>query len=131
MAISPPPIRDAMNSQRWLDWFNKVSNQLTVVVGTWGGLDFTGSNITDIVTRAHNNLQSIEGNGNFHLTEAERDGCTGAAPLPLNSYTVAGVPSASTYANHLIYVSDETGGATVAFSDGTDWRRVQDRAIIS
>jgi hypothetical protein len=28
-------------------------------------------------------------------------------------------------------VSDETGGATVAFFDGTDWRRVQDRAVVS
>ena len=46
------------------------------------------------------------------------------------SYTVAGVPSASP-AGQVIYVSDETGGATLALSDGTDWRRVQDRAIIS
>ena len=30
-----------------------------------------------------------------------------------------------------VYVSDETGGATLAFSDGTNWRRVQDRAIVS
>jgi hypothetical protein len=28
-------------------------------------------------------------------------------------------------------VSDESGGATVAFWDGTDWRRVQDRAVVS
>lgn len=48
-----------------------------------------------------------------------------------NSFTVAGVPAASSYTGGIIYVSDETGGATMAFSDGTDWRRVQDRAIIS
>lgn len=48
----------------------------------------------------------------------------------LESYTVATVPSAAT-AGGLIYVSDEAGGATLAFSDGTNWRRVQDRAIIS
>ena len=30
-----------------------------------------------------------------------------------------------------VYVSDESGGATLAFSDGTNWRRVQDRAIVS
>ncbi len=46
------------------------------------------------------------------------------------SYTVAGLPSAAT-ASGLIYVSNETGGATLAFSDGTNWRRVQDRAIVS
>ena len=53
------------------------------------------------------------------------------APLILPTYTVAGVPSAPTNARGLIYVSNETGGATVAFSDGTNWRRVQDRAIVS
>lgn len=47
----------------------------------------------------------------------------------VKSYTVAGVPTA--VAGGIIYVSDETGGATLAFSDGTNWRRVQDRAIVS
>lgn len=52
-------------------------------------------------------------------------------PLGLTSYTVASVPAAADYTNTIIYVSNETGGATIAFSDGTNWRRVQDRAIIS
>ena len=51
-----------------------------------------------------------------------------AQPLGLPSYAVAGLPSAAT-AGQLVYISDETGGAVVAFSDGTDWRRVTDRAI--
>lgn len=49
----------------------------------------------------------------------------------LPSYTVAGAPPAASHDAELIFVSNETGGATVAFSDGTNWRRVQDRAIIS
>lgn len=48
----------------------------------------------------------------------------------LRSYTVATVPSASVI-GQLIYVSNETGGAVVAFSDGTNWRRVTDRAVVS
>lgn len=48
----------------------------------------------------------------------------------LASYTVATVPSA-TEPGRMIYVSDETGGAVVAFSDGTNWRRVTDRAVVS
>jgi hypothetical protein len=31
----------------------------------------------------------------------------------------------------MIYVSDETGGAVMAFSDGSNWRRITDRAIVS
>jgi len=48
------------------------------------------------------------------------------------SYTVAGVPSASTAgAGSQIFVTDETGGAIPAFSDGANWRRMSDRAIVS
>lgn len=46
-------------------------------------------------------------------------------------YTVATVPEAAKHTGFIIFVSDETGGATLVFSDGTDWRRVQDRAVIS
>lgn len=52
-------------------------------------------------------------------------------PINLAQYAVADVPPAADYTAGLIYVSDETGGATLAFSDGTDWRRTADRAVIS
>ena len=52
-----------------------------------------------------------------------------AAPA-LPSYTVSTLPAATT-AGRLIYVSNESGGATVAFSNGVNWLRVQDRAIVS
>lgn len=48
----------------------------------------------------------------------------------LTSYTVATLPAATT-AGGMIYVSDETGGAVPAFSDGTDWRRFTDRAVVA
>jgi hypothetical protein len=48
------------------------------------------------------------------------------------SYTVATVPSASGKgAGAEIFVTDETGGAIPAFSDGTNWRRYSDRAVVS
>ena len=50
-------------------------------------------------------------------------------PIFVPSYTVAGVPAATT-AGGIIYVSNETGGAVLAFSDGTNWRRVTDRAVL-
>jgi len=56
---------------------------------------------------------------------------TQLAPLLLKTYTVATVPSVSTYDDGIIMISDETGGTVPAFSDGTNWRRVTDRAIIS
>jgi hypothetical protein len=54
---------------------------------------------------------------------------TGAATF--GSYTVGTVPSAATYVRGLIYVSDESGGATLAYSNGSAWKRVYDNANIS
>jgi hypothetical protein len=51
-------------------------------------------------------------------------------PVRVKSYAVAGVPSASAIEGAIIYVSDEAGGAVLAFSDGTNWRRVTDRAVV-
>jgi len=46
-------------------------------------------------------------------------------------FTVATLPAVSGSTGHIIYVSDESGGATLAFSNGVNWLRVQDRAIVS
>ena len=51
--------------------------------------------------------------------------------IEVGSFTVATLPSASAAPNGIIKVSDETGGETLAFSDGTNFRRVQDRAIVA
>ena len=47
-----------------------------------------------------------------------------------DSFTVAGLPSAA-QPGQMIYVSDETGGPVMAFSDGANWRRITDRAVVS
>lgn len=53
-------------------------------------------------------------------------------PIAGGEFAVADLPSATDYgAGAVIYVPDESGGATLAFSDGTDWRRAWDLAIVS
>lgn len=47
------------------------------------------------------------------------------------AYTVAGLPTASSYTNGVVIVTNEVGGRTLATSDGTNWRRVSDGAIVS
>ena len=50
----------------------------------------------------------------------------------LDEYTVVGgLPPASRFQGHIIMVTDETGGYVPAFCDGTNWRRVTDRAVVS
>ena len=66
--------------------------------------------------------------GDLTITGTFRAG----GPVRAKSYTVATTPVPATAgAGAMIYVADESGGATMAFSDGTNWRRMADRAIIS
>lgn len=52
--------------------------------------------------------------------------------LLLPSYTVSGLGSLpAAPAGQFVFCSDESGGSIPAFSDGTNWRRVSDRAIVS
>jgi len=56
---------------------------------------------------------------------------TNVSGIPeLRSFAVASVPDASK-PGRLIFVTDETGGPVPAYSDGTNWRRFSDGAIIS
>ncbi len=80
----------------------------------------------------HNEGRATTGFQSF-LTELELklNGRLLGEAVILDSYTVLTVPDATAYTGGMIFVSDETGGAVPAFSDGTDWRRVTDRAIVT
>jgi hypothetical protein len=55
-----------------------------------------------------------------------------AGPVRVGTSTVAGLPPASSAGpGAMIYVSNESGGAVIAFSDGSNWRRMTDRVIVS
>lgn len=56
---------------------------------------------------------------------------SGNEPLKLAEYAVDSLPDPAKFARCLILVTDETGGEVPAFSDGTNWRRVTDRAVVS
>jgi hypothetical protein len=50
-------------------------------------------------------------------------------PQGLTLYSVSALPDAARWRGALIHVRDESAGEVPAFSDGTNWRRVTDRAI--
>lgn len=54
-----------------------------------------------------------------------------AGPIKVKSYAVAALPDATIGAGAMVYVSDESGGPVIAFSDGSGWRRLTDRALVS
>lgn len=65
-------------------------------------------------------------------SELDQGSGSGLEADKVTSYTVAGLPSSSSRgAGALVFVTNESGGPVLAFSDGTNWRRVTDRAIVS
>ena len=81
-----------------------------------------GINSSDVVQIANSNIET-------EIRAANEVAFTVPAKLP--SYLVANLPSSGVSAGGMAYCSNETGGATIVFYDGTNWRRVQDRAIAS
>ena len=90
----------------------------------------------------------VSADGSTWFEALVADGATGfvgfGTSTPVTKLTVEGVmrvgryvksalpPAGSTDgAGAMIYVWDDVGGAVLAFSDGTSWRRVTDRAVIS
>jgi hypothetical protein len=68
--LAPIPNLPVGNSHEWREWFFNLWESLGGAQGQifFTDLNFTGSNITDIQTRAHNSLQGLQG-GNVGGTE--------------------------------------------------------------
>jgi hypothetical protein len=52
-------------------------------------------------------------------------------PVVLATFSKTDLPDAARWVGAWIYVSDATGGAVPAFSNGTDWLRSDSSAVIS
>jgi hypothetical protein len=52
-------------------------------------------------------------------------------PTPHDSFLVAELVSIPAIPGDMVFVADEVGGATMAFFDGNNWRRVQDRQEVA
>lgn len=76
--IRLPPLPWAnldFNSLQWQDWFKELRKLLAVDGFPWDVINFTNSNITDIVNRDHANLQNLQGGTtgeHYHLTSSAR-----------------------------------------------------------
>ena len=72
--LPPTPPGSNLDSPIWRDWFNKLRALLNTTASaatTFVGLDFTGSNITSILTRSHTQLQDLDSTNYHHLTTTQ------------------------------------------------------------
>ena len=83
-------------------------------------------NDNNLIPWAQEMVRALE----YYIKQHEQSAQNRGEPFVLGVYTVATLPD-PTLSGQLIYVSNESGGATLAFSDGSNWRRVQDRAVCS
>lgn len=74
--LPPTPVGVPPGHSFWNDWYEKlrtIVNQGSISV-LWANINFSGSDISSIASRAHNNLQSLQGGTAgeyYHLTAAQ------------------------------------------------------------
>lgn len=88
--IPPPPVTSE-DKTIWNNWYIAVKDAINNLRAglTWSNLDFTGSNITNIITRNHNDLNGINGGSateRYHLTSAQHSGLTGGSLTTLHNH---------------------------------------------
>jgi hypothetical protein len=92
----------------------------------------TGATDAWLLYASGGTLRFFQQNGLADRITISANGVAVAGSVRSSSYTVGTLPSASGHgAGAIIYVSNEAGGATTAFSDGTNWRRHSDRAVVA
>lgn len=97
--LPPAPIQEDSDAMR--TWYARLRDSVLKIGSsiTWLNMDFTGSNLTSILTRNHNDLQSIQGGSNgsrYHLTGAQQADLTdgGGTTLHTHSYNnLTDIPS--------------------------------------
>jgi hypothetical protein len=110
--LPPPPIEEPAGSFTWVDWYNRLRNLINGVNIAWASIDKAGSNLSDLQTRQHNSLQSIQGgalNDWFHLTSAQATEAT-------NARSSRGVDTTD-----YIIVDSTTNGFTMKSPNGHYW----------
>jgi hypothetical protein len=92
--IPPLPVNKIEEGHLWREWFFSVANAINGITAAgsllWAGINFSGSNITDIATRNHNDLQNIQGgaaNDHYHLTSANNTLLTGGGDTTLHYHS--------------------------------------------
>lgn len=134
---------------------NVVANSTGVLNFQGSGISITTNPSTGTVTFTNTSAASIFGSGgsmglitepvtssedlgfitdpfssSYNLGQVVEGGLLWPEQLKLPPYGVSSLPSAS-IPGCMIFVTDASGGSIPAFSDGTNWRRVDDRSIVT
>lgn len=88
MAVEIPPYPINGYARELENWFRDVRNALVQTAGlSWTSVDKTGSNITDISTRNHNDLQNLNSGNYQHLTSSQLTDLTGGSSTSIHTHS--------------------------------------------
>jgi hypothetical protein len=90
LKVPPPPITTD-DKTVWSSWYLRIRDAINQLRDSlsWVNIDFTGSNITDIKTKRHNDLTNFDGGtvGQFyHLTSAQHTDLTDSGATTLHKH---------------------------------------------
>jgi hypothetical protein len=128
------------------DFNHNVGTAKSVLISTGIGISWVDVNtIIDVNWNNDNSFGSItnenvnsedlgdinsEPEDSYDFGVLTNDGTIAPDTFVLPSFTVSTLPTVNP-AGQMLFVTDDTGGSIPAFSDGTHWRRVTDRQIVS
>lgn len=126
---------------QWQDWF-KALRQYVVTTGVaWDGINFTGSDLSDIENRPHSALQNILGSGAYHLALDKfnliNNSQSGTWVPSLSGFTFTGTPVTTAsyvkFENNVTYWIKVTA-TTISTSSATvtlPFPATQDSVVVS
>jgi hypothetical protein len=86
--LPPPPTSNDPKDPAFRDWFYKLQKAFSTLGSiAWSAIDFTGSNITDIVTRNHADLQNLNTASYTHLTSTQATDLTDGGDTTLHFHS--------------------------------------------
>ena len=97
--LPPPPVNDQPGSWTWMEWYRQL-RQYVATSGSvpWYIINFAGSNITDISSRQHNQLQSVQGGtaGSYYHINADQYAAISNSLEVLNTAATTACPTTPT-----------------------------------
>jgi len=119
--LPPPPINDAPGSFTWLEWYRQLRNYVSTSGSVpWSIINFSGSNITDIALRDHNQLQNTQGGSSgekYHLTLGQHNAMSNSLAVELTTSGTV-LPTTPTLFNPALATVVTTNGISYDISGG-------------
>jgi hypothetical protein len=127
--LPPAPVNSPMTSFAWTDWFVKlvffVNSQTNIL---WSSINKAGANLTDLPTRLHNDLQTVQGGAagdRQHLTTAQVGSLSNIGILLTTTSTIDPVLADISAGTAKLWKNTTSGQVRLWTNDGGTLKSVQ------